>query len=144
MNGETGDYLCAGALISARFVLTVAHCVRKYQATYMVVRLGDWDLASHAEILPSYDAQVLRVIVHEDYYAGSMQNDIALLQLKIPLDLGAMPHVGTLCLPSSSDLPYSGCVVTGWGQQLVANQVSRSRLGRFFGIFDLVYKVNHG
>lgn len=46
VNGETGDYLCAGTIISARFVLTVAHCVRKFQLTLLFVRVGDWDLSS--------------------------------------------------------------------------------------------------
>lgn len=38
-----------------------------------------------AEMLPSYDVEVSTVQVHEDFYAGNMQNDIALLQLKFPV-----------------------------------------------------------
>ena len=52
-----------------------------------------------------------------------MQNDIALLQLKYPLDFGFMPHVGSICLPPSSEPIYSDCLVTGWGQQLSTTEV---------------------
>lgn len=122
VNGETGDYLCAGTIISARFIMTVAHCVRKFQLTLLFVRVGDWDLSGVGEMFPSYDVEVQSVIVHEEFYAGNLQNDIALLQLKFPLDFSAMPHVGTICLPPSSEPIYSDCIVTGWGQQLSTSE----------------------
>jgi secreted trypsin-like serine protease len=122
VNGETGDYLCAGTIISARFVMTVAHCVRKFQLTLLFVRVGDWDLSGVGEMFPSYDVEVQNVIVHEEFYAGNLQNDIALLQLKFPLDFSVMPHVGTICLAPSSEPIYSDCIVTGWGQQLSTSE----------------------
>jgi len=99
-------------------------------------------LYSTEEMLPSYDVEDSREQVHEEYNAGNMENDIALLQLKFPLDFSVMPHVGPVCLPPSSDPIYSGnlfsllkiisfklislftdCVVTGWGQQLSTTEV---------------------
>lgn len=59
VNGETGDYLCAATIISARFVLTVAHCVRKFQLTLLFVRIGDWDLSTTAEMMPSVAITIL-------------------------------------------------------------------------------------
>lgn len=59
-------------------------------------------------MFPSYDVEVSAIQIHEDYYAGNLQNDIAILQLKYPLDFSLMPHVGTICLPPSSDPIYSG------------------------------------
>ncbi|KAK4017995.1 hypothetical protein OUZ56_000067 [Daphnia magna] len=122
VNGQTGDYLCAGTIISARFIMTVAHCVRKFQFTLLFVRVGDWDLSGIGEMFPSYDVEVQNTIIHEEFYAGNLQNDIALLQLKFPLDFSIMPHVGTICLPPSSDPIYSDCIVTGWGQQLSTSE----------------------
>lgn len=124
INGETGNYLCGGAIISGRFVVTVAHCVRRYQLSLLFVRVGDWDLSVTSEMFPSYDVEVQKVIVHEDYNAGNMQNDIALLQLKYPLDFVAMPHVGSICLPPTGEPQFTDCIVTGWGQQLATTEVS--------------------
>jgi len=118
VNGETGEYLCAGTIVSARFVLTVAHCVQKLQKALLMVRVGDWDLKTTREMFPSYDVEVSRVTVHEDFYAGNLQNDIAMLELKYPLDFSHMPHVGSICLPPNKQPIYSDCRVTGWGQQV--------------------------
>ena len=57
VNGETGEYLCAGTIVSARFVLTVAHCVQKLQKALLMVRVGDWDLKTTREMFPSYDVE---------------------------------------------------------------------------------------
>ena len=57
INGETGEYMCAGTIISARFVLTVAHCVQRLQKSLLMVRVGDWDLQTTREMLPSYDVE---------------------------------------------------------------------------------------
>lgn len=85
-------------------------------------------------MLPSYDVEVQSVQIHEDFYAGNMQNDIALLQLKYPLDFNMMPHVGTICLPPSSDPIYADCTVTGWGQQMATSEVN-------FDLFSFCFLV---
>ena len=115
--------MCAATIISARFVLTVAHCVQKHQLSPLMVRVGDWDLKATREMFPSYDVQVSRVIVHQEFYAGDLHNDIAMLELKHPLDFSLMPHVGTICLPPNSKPIYSDCLVTGWGQSAPTGEV---------------------
>jgi len=67
---------------------------------------------------------VSRVTVHEDFYAGNLQNDIAMLELKYPLDFSLMPHIGSICLPPNKLPIYSDCRVTGWGQQVSTGEVS--------------------
>ena len=61
--------------------------------------------------------------MHEDFYAGNLQNDIAMLELKYPLDFSFMPHVGSICLPPNKKPIYSDCRVTGWGQQALTGEV---------------------
>jgi len=58
LKADSGEYMCAGALLSARYAVTVAHCVRKYVNTPLLVRVGDWDLSDRQEMLPSFDVQV--------------------------------------------------------------------------------------
>lgn len=56
-----------------------------------------------------------RMILHPDYYSGSLYNDIAVLILNTPLN-DSLPNVGNVCLPSSgSDFNGSNCVLSSWG-----------------------------
>ena len=58
-------YRCAGVLVAPRLVLTVAHCVTSLPlGAPLVVRVGDWDLASEDELYPAYDVEVVRTVVH--------------------------------------------------------------------------------
>lgn len=63
-------YLCAGVLVAARLVLTVAHCVapRSPHET-LVARVGDWDLAAADELYPAYDVDIFGIIVHPGVWA---------------------------------------------------------------------------
>ena len=72
-----------------------------------------------------------------------MQNDIALLQLKYPLDFGFMPHVGSICLPPSSEPIYSDCLVTGWGQQLSTTEVIIQIFIFVYVQFEPSFKITH-
>ncbi|XP_037087301.1 protein masquerade-like [Pollicipes pollicipes] len=110
------SYLCAGVLVAPRMALTVAHCVaQRPVGARLVARVGDWDLAADDELYDAYDVEVVQVIVHPDYYAGNLQNDVALLMLDPPVE--GLPHVLPACLPPPhADFTHQHCWVTGWGQ----------------------------
>ncbi len=72
-----GNYYCAGALISKRYVLTAGHCMID-EASNIKVVVGRNDLS---ETTIGRDVTVLQKIVHADYNDDTVQNDIALLQL---------------------------------------------------------------
>jgi secreted trypsin-like serine protease len=91
-------------------------------------------------MFPSYDVEVVRIHVHEDFYAGNLQNDIALLQLKVPLDYSVMQHIGNICLPPvNGPVTYSNCIVTGWGQQVATSEVMKLSFDYFFKHVILSY-----
>lgn len=56
------------------------------------------------------------MIVHENYYKGGLFNDIALLILTEPVELGKT--VSTACLPPQNfSSEESRCFVSGWGSK---------------------------
>jgi len=110
-------YVCGATLISDHHVVTAAHCVNKLRSQDVQVRLGEWDVANDDEFYPHIDSGVQEIIVHQDYYAGMLHNDIAILKLDRYVDFVNYPHISPICLPDRYDR-FEGqkCHVTGWGK----------------------------
>lgn len=111
------DYLCGGALISHRHVITAAHCVHNKNDLYSV-RLGEHDIRSENDGARHLDVLIASKTAHEGFNSVSFQNDIAILKLEKRVEFNS--EIQPICLPMepalrNKDYTKTQPFVAGWG-----------------------------
>jgi hypothetical protein len=89
----------------------------RYHEQDLRVRLGEWDVNHDVEFYPYVETDVVNMVIHREFYAGTLYNDLAILRMDKPVDFARNPHVSPACLPDAfSDFTGQRCWTTGWGK----------------------------
>lgn len=105
-----GSHICGASIISKDFAVTAAHCTEGSDASQLSVRAGSSIREEGGTVI-----KVAMIQQNPNFNPSTFDNDISILHLETPLELG--PGVQPVVLPSATEVPADGAdaLVSGWG-----------------------------
>ncbi|XP_072804138.1 transmembrane protease serine 9 [Vicugna pacos] len=111
---ENNEHFCGAAVVSARWLVSAAHCFNEFQEPTEWVAYAGTTFLSGSEA-STVRARVARIIRHPSYDPDTADFDVAVLELRGPLLFSR--HVQPVCLPAATHVfpPGKKCLISGWG-----------------------------
>lgn len=119
-----GNRQCAGAIIADQWILTAAHCVDAVALSQVRVFSGITQVSDRGQELP-----LANVVVHPQWNAQAYANDVALIQLAVPITFSDRQR--PIALPDGIDTsawPAAGteATIAGWGATAIGGSASNA------------------
>ncbi len=110
-NRGSGSHFCGGSIIDDYWIITAAHCLDNKALNSVKIVAGDHSLREQDGSERTYFPQSF--IQHEAYNNNTFENDIALIELREPVEFSAA--ISPVCLPTARPPGGEACTTTGWG-----------------------------
>jgi len=115
---------CGAALLTNKWIITAAHCVKNIAPSNLLVRIGEYNVLNRKEAHTHIDRRIRKIVTHKKFNKVSYEYDIALLEMH-DAPIQYKPNMIPICLPSSDNsLVGQTGTVTGWGRLTEFGQIS--------------------
>jgi hypothetical protein len=120
---DRNNHFCGGSILNEQYIITAAHCLVKMNTLSSITVCAGINRLSDT---CRQRREIQNVINHPSYNSETYENDIALIQVKVPFNFTSK-SIARICLPNTAhnnEYPEPGTdvIAVGWGRTKAIDQ----------------------